>query len=360
MSHDLTVSRTDLHDTRIVDTGPSGALQPGQARMRIDRFAITANNITYGVFGDALEYWTFFPAEEGYGRIPVWGFADVEATECDGVNVGDRLYGYWPMSDRLVVEPVKISRHGWADGIGHRAELPPVYNRYSLTAADPLYRQEYEAEHMLLVPLFTTSFVLRDFVLDNDNFGASQVVITSASSKTAIGTAHLFHEDGAAGPGVIGLTSAGNRDFVESLGIYDSVLTYDDVGMLPESPSVLLDFSGDFELRHAIHSRLADGLRHSSAIGATHWDSGRDNERPPLPGPKPSMFFAPAQIQKRYKDWGADEFQQRLARSWFDFVTTSRDWMTVETVTGLEAAEDVFHRFLDRKAPPSIGYVVEL
>ena len=136
------------------------------------------------------------------------------------------------------------------------------------------------------------------------------------------------------------------------------MLTYDDVERLPESPSLLLDFSGDFDLRYAIHRRLAAFLRHSSAIGATHWDAGKGEERPSMPGPKPVMFFAPAQIQKRYKDWAALAFPWTSQRGWQPRVL--RTWMTVETVTGLEAAETIFHRFLDRQASPSIGYVVSL
>ncbi len=362
MNQDLVVSRTDLHDLKLVDGGDPAPLAAGQVRMKVDRFAITANNITYGVFGDALSYWSFFPAEDGYGRIPVWGFADVIESACDGVAVGDRLYGYWPMSDELVVEPVNVSPRGFSDGIANRAELPPVYNNYSLTSGDPMYRRELEAEHMLLFPLFSTSFLLWDFVVDNDRFGGTNMLITSASSKTAIGTARLFHEYPVDGVTTIGLTSAGNVEFVRSLGIYDTVLSYEEIEAIPAGPTVLLDFSGGAELRFGIHSQLGADLKYSCAIGATHWDAGGgiDTRGKSLPGPKPEMFFAPAQIRKRFKEWGPEKFGERMAKNWFAFVEYSRDWMTVETVSGLEAAGGVIRRFLDRETSPKTGYIVDV
>lgn len=362
MNQDLIVKRTDLHDIKLVDSGDSVPLEDGQVRMKVDRFAITANNVTYGVFGDALNYWSFFPAREDYGRIPVWGFANVTESACEGVSVGDRLYGYWPMSDELVVEPVKVSPRGFSDGIANRADLPPVYNNYSLTSGDPIYRQELEAEHMLLFPLFSTSFLLWDFVVDNDRFGATNVVVTSASSKTAIGTARLFEQYPVDGVTTTGLTSAGNVKFVESLGIYDTVLSYEQLESIPAGPAVLLDFSGGAELRYGIHSQLGSDLRYSCAIGATHWDAGGgiDTRGSELPGPKPVVFFAPSQIRKRFKEWGPEKFGERMAKNWFAFVEYSRDWMTVETVAGLDAAGDVLRRFLDRETSPTTGYIVDV
>ena len=44
-------------------------------RLAIVSFALTANNITYAAFGDAMNYWQFFPVpgDDGaaWGCIPV-------------------------------------------------------------------------------------------------------------------------------------------------------------------------------------------------------------------------------------------------------------------------------------------------
>ena len=47
-------------------------------------------------------------------------------------------------------------------------------------------------------PLFFTSFMLADQLEDNDWFGAEVLVLSSASSKTAYGTAFLLRGQGPA------------------------------------------------------------------------------------------------------------------------------------------------------------------
>ena len=135
----IEVRRDEHATTRVVEgTGPAQELEPGEALLRVDTFALTANNVTYAVLGDVLQYWKFFPgSEEGWGRVPVWGFADVVASQAEGVDVGARVYGYLPMATHLVVQPARVSGSGFADGAPHRAELPAVYNRYLRTDADP-------------------------------------------------------------------------------------------------------------------------------------------------------------------------------------------------------------------------------
>ena len=90
---------------------------------KIDRFAFTANNVTYGVVGERIGYWKFFPvADEGWGIIPVWGFADiVESKSQDVRSVGERLYGYWPMATHLVMAPDRVKETRLTDGAAHPA-----------------------------------------------------------------------------------------------------------------------------------------------------------------------------------------------------------------------------------------------
>ena len=99
---DFLVKRDDLRECRIAESEPP-EVGPGQALLRVDSFGLTANNITYAVMGEAMSYWDFFPAEDGWGRVPMWGFAEVEASEAEGVEVGTRVYGYLPPSSHLLV-----------------------------------------------------------------------------------------------------------------------------------------------------------------------------------------------------------------------------------------------------------------
>jgi hypothetical protein len=359
MPRALYANRSDLNERQIADQAPA-ELDDGQVRVRIDSFAVTANNATYGAFGRSLGYWKFFPAPDSLGCVPVWGFGDVIESRHDDVAVGERLYGFWPMAEELVIRPVKLRPDSLVDGSEHRAELPAVYNSYARCANDPLHNPDFEAERMVLYPLFATSFLLADFSADNDFFGASHVILTSASSKTASGTAFVLKRMQADGIRVIGLTSERNREYVEGLGYYDEVHTYPDIDNLPQTDSLLLEFSGNAEVIGKIHRRLGDHLKYSCRIGTAHFGGNFEDDGGPLPGPKPEVFFAPSQIQKRYKDWGPEEYAKRFGGHWVAFIGASRDWLTFEKCRGLEGADAAFQRFLDGTADANVGYVVKL
>src|SRR5215468_6531063 len=176
---------------------------------------------------DALHYWRFFPAEPGWGRIPVWGFGTVLRSASREVAEGERFFGFYPMSTHVVMSPTRRTAGDFADGAAHRQELNPAYNRYFETSRDPFYDASQEAESMLLRPLFALSFLVDDFFDCADLFGARSVVLSSASSKTAYGIAFLIARRRKAT--VIGLTSRSNREFVEGLGCYDRVLGYEEL-----------------------------------------------------------------------------------------------------------------------------------
>ncbi|MEL7206945.1 MAG: DUF2855 family protein, partial [Actinomycetota bacterium] len=254
------VVRDDLHRTRTVETEPPEPA-PGEVVVAIDAFGLTANNISYAVFGDMLGYWQFFPAEGPWGRIPAWGFADVVASAHDEVPDGTRIFGYVPMASHLVLTPSDVTGEGLVDASEHRASLPPAYNSYRSTAGDPLYDADREGEQLLLWPLFFTGFVLDRFLGSNRDFGAGTIVLSSASSKTAISTAHCLASRGVA---VSGLTSPGNMAMVEGLGLYDRVVAYDAVEELGDDDAVFVDFAGDTAVRASVHRRFGDRLRHSA------------------------------------------------------------------------------------------------
>lgn len=359
------VRRDDLRQARTVEDTPA-PLADGQARLRIDSFALTANNITYGAFGDALQYWAFFPGpEEGWGRIPVWGFADVVESSVEGLPVGERIYGYFPMSTQVVLQPVQVSDSGFVDGAPHRSELHAVYNRYLRCRSDPLYDRAHEAQIALLRPLYTTSFLIDDFLADNDFFGARQVILSSASSKTAYGTAFcLSRRRGTPqAVSVTGLTSGANRGFTEGLGCYDAVVGYDEIASLPaDVPTVYVDMSGSAPVREAVHQRFGDMLRYSCSVGGTHWTELGGGKG--LPGPRPTLFFAPAQAKKRLGDWGPAGFGQRLAEAWSAFMAPVNDpqrpWLTVVRGQGPREVEQVYRSLVDGRTNPQEGHLLGL
>ena len=272
------VGRNDLRTTRLHTEAldcPSGSVL-----CRIERFALTANNITYGVFGDAMAYWKFFPAAEGWGRIPVWGFAQVVESKHDAIKAGERLYGYWPMATHVVLQPDKVTDTQFMDGVAHRRPLPTPYQVYMRLAKDPLHDPRHEDHRAVLHPLFFTSWLAEDFLADNQLFGATQIVLASASSKTALGVAFLAKQHGVRGQTansgipsltpnsvrVVGLTSPGNKAFCEQVGYYDDVLTYDQVAALDRSHgTIYVDMAGDGKLLHAVHHHFREQLKYSPA-----------------------------------------------------------------------------------------------
>jgi Protein of unknown function (DUF2855) len=356
----LEVDRQDLHRTRYVPEVPSPLL-PGQARLHIDRFGLTANNITYAVFGDAMHYWEFFPGpkEDGvqWGRVPVWGFADVAESAVPGLSEGTRVYGYFPMAEELVVEPDRLDESGFSDAVPHRRTLTSVYNRYARVDADPAYHSDREPQQMLLWPLFVTSFLVDDFLGDHDLFGASRVVLSSASAKTSVAAAFLLAER--PDVEVVGLTSTANRSFVEALGCYHRTLTYDELGPLPAGEACYIDVAGRRDVTAAVHAHLGVDLRYSMVVGDTHWDHHAETHDP-LVGPSPVFLFAPDQIAKRRREWGRSGFEQAVAAAWERFSPWTDAWLTVADTIGPAGVEGIYRDLLDGRVDPHRGDVCTL
>ena len=353
---DFLVNKSDWKRHRF-DEAPAPDPGPGQVLFRVDRFAFTANNISYALAGEMLGYWRFFPAPEGWGRLPTMGFGDVIASRHPKVAPGTRCFGFYPMSRYLVIEPRTASESQIVDGAAHRKGLAPAYSQYSPTGGDPLYERAHEDALMLMRGLFLTAFLAEDFLAER-GFGEQAVLISSASSKTSIALGHLVGAKGRARS--IGLTSARNLEFVRKLGCYDRVATYDEVGSLDAGkPTVYVDMAGDGALRRRVHEHFGARLVHSCTIGATHWERAGGGDEG-LPGPKPEFFFAPGQIQKRSADWGPAELQRRLAEAWSGFRSFSEGWLQVERGTGRDAVARVYEATLAGRTEPRHGHVLSL
>jgi hypothetical protein len=351
---DFLVDRKDLHRCRFED-GVGEALADGQARLEVASFGLTSNNITYAMFGEAMSYWEFFPAPEGWGRVPMWGFANVVESLHEQLETGRRLYGYLPPSSELIVTPVKVSPDSFIDGSAHRAQLPGTYNAYRSTATDPAYEPEREDQQMLLRPLFFTSWLLDDFLADADLFGAQTAVLSSASSKTASALAFLLSRR--EGIEVLGLTSARSAEFVRSLGVYDHVLAYEEIEELPGERAVYVDMAGDAAVRARVHAHYGEQLAHSAVIGATHHDQmGAVPDG--LAGPRPTFFFAPDQARKRSSDWGPAGLEEKLAEGWHPYLDWTDGWLKVIHASGADALQSAYLQLLDGDIDPATAHVL--
>jgi Protein of unknown function (DUF2855) len=355
------VQRNGFAQHRLVDTAPP-ALADGEALLKIDRFAFTANNITYAALGDKMAYWQFFPAagEDAatWGLIPVWGFADVVASKAEGVPVGDRLFGYFPPASHLKMSPVRVSATRLFDGAAHRTQLPAGYNSYSRVLAEAGYNRQWDDARALLSPLHLTSFCLWDMLQAKQWFGAKQVVILSASSKTSMGLAGALQADTTAPP-VIGLTSDRNLAYVRQHGLYTQALSYDELTQVDATvPTVVVDMSGSSELQGRLHNHLGDNMQRCINVGLTHW--GETKPHPGVNTARSELFFAPGHIQQRMKDWGPEGFSAKSSAFLKDAAVKSRALLQFTHLSGLTGLAAVYDDVREGRASPDQGLIVKM
>ena len=365
MSKETTLRRvltrkTALRETRIEQL-PVLPLEAGDALLEVSGVALTTNNITYALLGDTMQYWRFFPSHAAeWGQMPAWGFANVVESRAPGVEVGERFYGYFPVASHLRVRPIRNSARGFHDGMPHRTELTSAYNHYTRCATDPVYDQALEDYQMLVRPLIVTSFFGADFLQDNAFFGAQQLLVSSASSKTAYGTAFCLRN--AKDIELVGLTSARNKAFVEALGCYHRVVSYDELPAMPKTTrTTYLDFAGSEDLRAKVHHHFGDALAYDCLAGSAQ-NTDPHHLKTELPGPKPALYFAPVQIAKRNKEWGYDEVNRRFGDDQRAFIARCADperpWMKLVQHRGFEGAAALMSALASGQIDPSEGHVV--
>jgi len=361
------VAKNELNKTRIVPLDIEQALSENEVLLHVDKFALTANNISYGIAGDTLGYWRFFPtenrADQGqWGRLPVMGFADVVSSNCDQIKVGERVWGFMPMATHVKILAGRISKNGFADVNPCREGLSPLYSAFDRVSQNPFYQVNNEDYDILLRGLFTTAWLVDDFMFDNHYFDAQQYLITSASSKTSIALAFAIKQRGERP--AIGITSKANKNFVESLGCYQQVVSYDQISTLNASiASILVDMAGGKTTLTTIHNHFKDKLKYSCRIGATqhediniHDSHSLDN----LPGAKPEFFFAPTQLKKRSTEWGVGETMKQLNLSLLHYIEFCQSIITIEHTKDINHLDAIYQQVLAGTADASIGQIVSL
>lgn len=361
-SHDVLIDRNDLATTLLVPGAVGAGTEPdeGQILIGLDSFALTANNISYALAGDMLGYWSFFPADDpAYGRLPVWGFATVLESRHPGIAAGEQIFGFWPMSTHAVLTPSAVEAGMFAEAGPVRAALHPWYNRYFRCGGDPRYDETDRDLQPGLWALFMTGWLLDDFLAEHRYFGGEQVVVASASSKTAYSFAHAASRSSDHEVAVVGLTSSGNRSFVEGLGVYDRVITYDQVTSLPSGlRTVFVDMAGNATVRLAVHERYGDGLVHSCLVGGTHQGAGATDAA--LPGPVPQFFFVPDHSEGRAAEWGRDEFTTRFVTAWREFTQEASTRLRIDRRQGVESIEPAYLDVLSGRIGPDTSVLVAL
>jgi hypothetical protein len=205
--------------------------------------------------------------------------------------------------------------------------------------------------------LFLTAYLADDFLADKNFYEATQVIVTSASSKTSLALAHCLKLR----PNItsVGLTSASNKAFVESTGLYDQVLSYEDIETLPtNTASVVVDMAGNTLVVGRIHEHFDTQLKYSMSIGATHWDKSASSTN--ILGPKPQFFFAPGQLVKRGKEWGREVINERLDTALNIFINDARTFSTIQYAQGPTEVERVYNALINGTVPPQAGNILSM
>ncbi|WNV84556.1 DUF2855 family protein [Umezawaea sp. Da 62-37] len=345
---DLLFERGDLskHEVRHSE---AAALEPGQVRLAVERFGVTAVTAAYAMFGDSpLRFFDVFPAPEGFGRVPVWGFARVVESRAADVAEGSRFFGLLPMSSHHTVTP-EVVDGGFVDA-GQQAVPHDWYRTYD--SADP---DELDDRRALLHPLFPCSFTLADLIGKQVAAGVKSVVITSASSKTAIGLADLLARvDGVV---VTGVTSDEHKAFTSGLGLYDTVLAYDELGVdVASSPTVFVDFTNSEERMRAVYRHAGGELTTTLLAGFTH--PSTSFAPPELGDPQPQPYFTPVVEQQVMAETGVDAYRRDYREAETRFLIGSRSWLDVQRGSGPEAIADAYRAVLAGEQPPSAGAVL--
>ncbi len=328
--------------------------------LAVQRFALTANNVTYAVTGDQLGYWRFFPTnDDTTGVVPVWGVAEVVATDHDDISVGERWYGFLPMATHVAVLPGRVSEGGVVDASPHREGLAGVYQRYVRLHADPLHDPANLDLELLLRPLFTTAFLLAEVVDGAAGDRHDVVVITSASSKTGTALGHLLRDRDVT---VVGVTSARNLSHVTAMGLYDRVLAYDELEGLADlsGRAAAVDLAGRADVVADVHAELPDGLATHLVVGVTHHDASPPAVAPAADAPTPTFFFAPTHAAELAAAWGPAVLGQRIAAAWRPYVAEASTGLAVVELEGLEGAADAWGDLVDGDVDPAVGLVVAL
>lgn len=358
----IDIDRDQIADARIV-TEPEADLPEGAVELAIDLYAMTANNVTYAVFGKPLGlfgndqgYWDLFAERDRPGRLPVWGFATVSRSAHDGVHAGTQVYGYFPMASHAVLHPGRVTDHGFTDMTPRRTTLPVIYNQYQRIDALGDYRAQDHDYWPVFRPLFLTGWLIADQLEDEGDYGAAQILVASASSKTAIGLAHALQQRSER-PQIVGLTSAGNAAYVESLGLYDTVVTYDAIGAMDAGvASAMVDMAGNPQVAASVHNHFGDVLKASIVVGKSHWDAADEGTQ--IAGPPRQMFFAPGRSEKRIGEWGPDAFRQKLEAAWLGFAGLAPRILTIDKRQGAEAALAAYLETVAGNADAKTGLVI--
>lgn len=216
-------------------------------------------------------------------------------------------------------------------------------------------------------PLFWTSYWFEDYLNEHSYRGAKNILISSASSKTAFTLAYNIglrkkRSGGTLDVNVVGLTSTSNAVFTRGLNLYDRVLTYDH---LPTASStsgswIYVDLSGNNSLNAKFERQLAPIL--TVVLGMTNPDEqnaknlkGRSHNTA-----NQEMFFMPEWLAIRAKQLTIPQITTMQAAAWKGLMENCSPWVSIDKSCGGKAVLEAYRKTLQGSIGPEKGQVFTL
>jgi len=357
--------------------------------IKVERFGYSANNITYQALGEVphFRYFGFHEAPDApesgvsssaHGVTPVWGFGTVVASTHLAVRSGERVYGYFAPARFLALPISEVNPYTFVVSRPHFPQDRRPYNQITRCSADPLYDPSPDAEDlaMLYRPLFWTSFWCEDWMNASQyRGGASRVLISSASAKTAFCLAYLVRKRGPMRQ-VVGLTSRKNAEFTKKLGLYDHVLEYDafesaDMMHEPLQKWIYIDIAGNETLNSRVLRYFLDtklDLVGAVALGLTNLSpSSKSNSaekwtKNDFSSQKASLtfeqFFTPEWLARRRKQLSVEQITRLQKEAWTGLMQDCRSWgVTIRRVYGADKVKMAYEEVVRGGFPPNQGFI---
>jgi hypothetical protein len=246
---------------------------------------------------------------------------------------------------------------------------------------------------MLYRPLFWTSYWCEDWLYSSRyRTGASVVLISSASAKTAFCLAYLIGKRLNRGEisektRIIGLTSPRNVTFTKRLGLYHEVFGYDMFTSVPsfqagpERRWIYIDVAGNIELNEKIFAHFASpytpklaacitlGLTNVSPLSAdiskkwakntfTMSEAAQDMTSPSWP--RVEYFFMPEWLEIRRLQIPIQEVFRRQNKAWKEVMKDCTGWVQLQQVKGSAAVKRAYVKSIKEGLGPEKGFIWSL
>lgn len=235
---------------------------------------------------------------------------------------------------------------------------------------------------MLYRPLFWTSFWCEDWLNASRYRGASRILISSASAKTAFCLAYLIRKrkatlgSSSSMRQVVGLTSRKNFEFTKDLGLYDYVLEYDgfENAIVISEPSqkwIYIDLAGNESLNSRVTKHFSDAkldLVGSVALGLTNLSPSSKsnsmaewttNEFSSQSAPSTlERFFTPEWLARRMKQLSVEEITRLQKHAWSGLMQDYKTWgITIRRVCGAQNVKRAYEEVVRSGIPPDQGLI---